>query len=299
MKSISTLMPDAYVWKGYALPGLAAAAALAVAVVGAYLTGGTSGTSGVNGLVETLSGSSTSYLGNISILAPLGFAFAAGMASTVNPCGFAMLPAYLGLYLGSYEEGKGRAHSIHRLAKALLVGGMVTSGFVLLFGIAGIVIGAGVRSVTNIIPWLGLATGILVAIGGSWLLGGGKLYTGFATRAAAHIGDPSQVSIKGYFLFGISYGVASLSCVLPIFLVVVVTTITVSGTLAAVGQFVLYALGMGLVIMFLTVGMALFKGAIVGVLRRVLPYIQTISAVLMLVAGSYIVYYWLTIGDLG
>jgi cytochrome c biogenesis protein CcdA len=81
--------------------------------------------------------------------------------------------------------------------------------------------------------------------------------------------------------------------------VVVVTTITVSGTLAAVGQFVLYALGMGLVIMFLTVGMALFKGAIVGVLRRVLPYIQTVSAVLMLVAGSYIVYYWLTIGDLG
>jgi hypothetical protein len=45
--------------------------------------------------------------------------------------------------------------------------------------------------------------------------------------------------------------------------------------------------------------MALFKGAIVGVLRRVLPYIQTVSAVLMLVAGSYIVYYWLTIGDLG
>ena len=299
MKSISLLIPGANVWRGYVPPGLAGVVALTLAVVGAYLSGESSGTGGVNGLVETLSGSSSSRLGNISILAPLGFAFAAGMASTVNPCGFAMLPAYLGLYLGSSEEGKDRTHYIHRLIKALLVGGIVTSGFILLFGIAGVVIGAGARSVVDIIPWLGLATGILVAVGGSWLLGGGKLYTSFATRAAAHIGDPSQVSIRGYFLFGISYGVASLSCVLPIFLVVVVTTITVSGTLAAVGQFVLYALGMGLVIMFLTVGMALFKGAIVGILRKVLPYIQTVSAVLMLVAGSYIVYYWLTIGGLG
>ena len=296
MKNNPLLVPSVNTWKSYILPGLAAVAALAAAVVGAYLTGETSGTSGVNGFVESLSGRSSSYLGNISFLAPLGFAFAAGMASTVNPCGFAMLPAYLGLYLGSGEEGK---HRIHRLAKALLVGGMVTSGFILLFGVAGIIIGAGARSVVDIIPWLGLVTGILVAIGGSWLLGGGKLYSGFATRAAAHIGNPGQVSIKGYFLLGISYGVASLSCVLPIFLVVVVSTITVSGTLEAIGQFVLYALGMGLVIMLLTIGMALFKGTVVGILRKILPHIQTVSAVLMLIAGSYIVYYWLTIGGLG
>lgn len=296
MKSIPLLIPSVNTWKGYILPGLAAAAALAAAVVGAYLTGEASGTSGVNGFVESLSGRSSSYLGNIGFLAPLGFAFAAGMASTVNPCGFAMLPAYLGLYLGSGEEGK---NPVPRLAKALLVGGMVTSGFILLFGVAGIVIGAGARSVVDIIPWLGLVTGILVSVGGAWILGGGKLYSSLATRAASRIGNPGQVSIKGYFLFGISYGVASLSCVLPIFLVVVVSTITVSGTLEAVGQFVLYALGMGLVIMLLTIGMALFKGTIVGILRKVLPHIQTVSAVLMLIAGSYIVYYWLTIGGLG
>ena len=329
MKSIPLLIPSVNTWKSYILPGLAAAAALAVAVVGAYLTREASGTSGVNGFVESLSGGSQSRLGNIGFLAPLGYAFAAGMASAVNPCGFAMLPAYLGLYLGSREEGKERVHTIQRFvtalragefvtsgailrsgisgvvadvgarsAKALLVGGIVTAGFVLLFGIAGIAIGAGAQSVKGIIPWLGLVTGILVTIGGSWLLGGGKLYSNFATRAASRIGNPGQVSIKGYFLFGISYGIASLSCVLPIFLVVVVTTITVSGTLPAIGQFVLYALGMGLVIMLLTIGMALSKGTIVGILRKVLPHIQTVSAVLMLVAGSYIVYYWLTIGGL-
>ena len=32
--------------------------------------------------------------------APLALAFTAGMVATVNPCGFAMLPAYLSYFLG-------------------------------------------------------------------------------------------------------------------------------------------------------------------------------------------------------
>ena len=67
---------------------------------------------------------------------------------------------------------------------------------------------------------------------------------------------------------------------------------------AATGQFVLYALGMGFVIMLLTIGIGVFKGALVGSLRRALPYTHPISAVLMIGAGSYIVFYWLTLGGL-
>ena len=295
-KGISTSMRRANGWGGPFVPYGAAAIALAVAVIGAILARDASGVDGVNGFVETLSGSSSSFLGELGL--PLGFAFAAGMVAAVNPCGFAMLPAYLGLYLGSNELGVDHAHSIQRLARALLVGGVVTAGFVLLFGIAGLVIGAGARSVVQIIPWMGLAIGMLLTIAGSWLLGGGKLYFGFAGRAAAHIGNPGQVSVRGYFLFGLSYATASLSCTLPIFLVVVVSALAVSGVMGAIGQFVLYALGMGLVIMVLTVGMTLFHGTMVGALRKTLRYIQPVSAALMILAGSYIVFYWLTIGGL-
>ena len=285
------------------LPGLAGGSALAVAVIGAVLIRDASGLDGVNSFVESLSGESSSFLGNLGL--PLGFAFAAGMVATVNPCGFAMLPAYLGLYLGSNENSGDRSYppgygrTIQHLARALLVGGMVTAGFVLLFGVAGVIIGAGANSlVGDIIPWFGLATGFLVTIAGSWLLGGGRLYTRFTEQVAAHVGDPGDVSARGYFMFGLSYGIASLGCALPIFLLVVGTTLTASSIPSAVGHFFLFALGMGLVIMALTVGMALFKGAMVGTLRKSLRYIQPVSAGLMIVAGSYIVYYWLTIGEL-
>ena len=276
-------------------PAFVAAVALTIAVVGALLVRDATGIDGVNTFVETLSGRSA---GGLGFLAPIGFAFAAGAAAAFNPCGFAMLPAYMGLYLGSNEE-TGSGHRAKRVLNALVVGGAVTVGFVVLFGFAGAIIGLGARSlVSSILPWLGLSIGIVLAIVGSWLLGGGKLYTALAAQAAARMGDPSQVNVKGYFLFGISYGTASLSCTLPIFLAVIGTSFAVSSIATSFAQFVLYALGMGMVIIALTLGMALFKGAMVGALRKAMPYVAPVGSWLMVIAGSYIVFYWLSIGGL-
>ena len=36
--------------------------------------------------------------------ATLALAFGAGLVAIANPCGFALLPGFLGLYLGSPEE---------------------------------------------------------------------------------------------------------------------------------------------------------------------------------------------------
>ena len=77
------------------------------------------------------------------IEAPLALAFGAGLVATVNPCGFAMLPAYLSYFMGlNDDDDRGRGAS---LRSALLVGAVVSAGFLLVFGIAGILITAGVR----------------------------------------------------------------------------------------------------------------------------------------------------------
>ena len=298
-RSIVTSLRQTNLWRTLGLPVFVGSLALAIAYVGAILVGNRDGIDGVNFFVERLSGGSSSLLGDLGLWAPLGFAFAAGMASAVNPCGFAMLPAYLGLYLGESDQGRQNVNPVRQAGRALLVGGIVTSGFVVLFGSAGIIMGLGARSlVVDVLPWLGLVIGIALALVGAWMVGGGKLYTGFAAQAASRMGDPAQVSPRGYFLFGLSYGTASLSCTLPIFLAVVGTSLAVSNLLVSMGQFFLYAFGMGLVIIVLTLGMAFFKGAMVGALRKALPYIQPVGSWLMVVAGAYIVFYWLTIGGL-
>ena len=288
---------DRGIMRTVALPVVVATVALATAVIGASIIGTDSGIDDVNLFVERLSGDSGGWLGSLVGASAL-FALAAGMASAVNPCGFAMLPAYLGVYLGDDEGQKQAVQPVKHFGRAILVGLTVTAGFVILFGLVGAVIGLGVSFIGDLLQWLGLVIGIGLSLVGAWMVGGGKLYTGVAARAASQIGNPTQVSMKGYFIFGISYGTASLSCTLPIFLAVVGITVAGRGASSVLGDFVLFALGMGLVIIALTLGMAFFKTAMLGALRKALPYAQSLGAWLMVIAGTYIVFYWLTIGSL-
>ena len=292
--------------RAWLLPMLVAAGALALAIVGAAIIGRGEGIDGVNLFVERLSGNSGNFLGGLVGASAL-FALAAGMASAVNPCGFAMLPAYLGMYLGDQTPaaegasgGKSALLSLRHIGRALLIGASVSAGFVLLFGVVGGLIGVGASFIGDLLPWLGLVIGIGLVAAGAYLVGGGNIYryTGFAARAAGNIGGVNRISFRGYFMFGLSYGTASLACTLPIFLAVVGISVAGQSISSVVGNFFLFALGMGLVILALTLGMAFFKGAMVGLVRKALPYIQPIGAWLMVIAGTYLVFYWLTVGGL-
>ena len=69
--------------------------------------------------------------------APIGLAFTAGLVATVNPCGFAMLPAYLSFFAGMDEGPTSRVRAVLR---ALLVGLVLTAGFILVFLIFGVLL---------------------------------------------------------------------------------------------------------------------------------------------------------------
>lgn len=254
-------------------------------------------------MIEQLAGQLSTWLSSITGFLPVGYAFVAGMVSTVNPCGFAILPAYLGLYLGSADAVAARprypsARTLAQVSRAMQVSLAVTAGFVLLFGGVGVLVSAGGQLIVALAPWAALGTGVLLIALGLALLLGRRLPADFAARLAARVGDPRAVSPRGFFLFGIVFALSSLSCTLPIFLTVVGSSLVVRGLLAGVLQFVLYALGMGLVVLVLTVGTALLKGAAIIGLRKATPYAGRVSALLMMVAGAYIVYYWLFKGGL-
>jgi cytochrome c-type biogenesis protein len=55
----------------------------------------------------------TGWLTELAAVLPFGFAFGVGMMAAVNPCGFARLPAYLSLYLGTHEQDVGKRLSIN------------------------------------------------------------------------------------------------------------------------------------------------------------------------------------------
>jgi cytochrome c-type biogenesis protein len=236
------------------------------------------------------------WLGALTEVLPVGFAFGAGMIAAVNPCGFAMLPAYLSLYLGSEEEAFGKRSSLARASKALLVGATVSLGFILLFGAAGLVISFGGSALLAAMPVLGILIGGTLVLIGLWMLAGHTFYTGAFERLAGRVGELGTVSTRGFLLFGLAYGAASLSCTLPVFLAIIGSSLTAGGTLAGAGRFLSFGFGMAAVLMTLTLALAFFKQGLVKWLRGAVRYVRLASALLLLLAGAYIIYYWLSSG---
>jgi cytochrome c-type biogenesis protein len=276
---------------------IAVVIAFAVAIGGAFVTG--TGTGQVTRSVENISFAWSNWLGDFGSLLPVGFAFVAGMVAAVNPCGFAMLPAYLGIYLGSAEQRARQGLLASHLMRALWVSAMVTLGFIILFGIAGILLSIATSTIAQYLPWMGLAIGAVLVVVAGLMLSGKMMYSALGEQVADRLGGSArQAGGRGYLAYGIGYGAASLSCTLPIFLAVVGSTLAVSGLIPAMLQFILYALGMGFVITMLTVSTAIFKSALLANIRGISRYVQPASGALLLVAGAYIVYYWLTLGGL-
>ena len=238
------------------------------------------------------------FVANWATLMPFGYAFGAGMVTTVSPCGIAMLPAYVSLYLGAQDEGFWARSPLRRAGRALLLSAVVTLGFMALFGVIGALLSAGGQFLIDFIPWAAVVIGVIFLSLGIYLLLGGHVYLSLPARLADRMGNPGGSSTRAFLVFGIAYGIAALSCALPIFLVVVGSAISLEGFTSGLAQFISYALGMGFVIALVTIGSALFKEAINRWLRRLVPIVSRLSGLLLLFAGGYILYYWFAVGDI-
>lgn len=241
--------------------------------------------------MSELQAQAAQWLSTLVTWLPVGYAFGAGMIAAVNPCGFAMLPAYLALYLGAGGQAD-RHGGVRRLAEAVIVGGAVSAGFVVLFAAAGAVISAGGRFFLPVMPWVGLAIGIGLVLLGLAMLTGRTFNPALFEQLADRITGSRERSLRGFFLFGLAYGLASLSCTLPVFMIAAGSAL-ISGSLGrGLVQLLSYGLGMASVVITLTLAIALVKAGVVTALRRAMPYVQTAAAMLLVVAGGWIVLYW-------
>lgn len=225
---------------------------------------------------------------DLATLLPVGYAFAAGMVASANPCGILMLTSY------AFRQMRGEREEVSTARRALwglLVSGVVTLGFVAIFAVVGGAITAGGRWLVDVFPYAGLVIGLGMAALGVWLLATRRTLGIVAAKGITV--SPSR-SLGNAFLFGVTYAVASLSCTLPIFLVVAGSALASQDLWGAFGQFVGYALGMGSVILIVIVGTALFRRAMARWLRALTPTIHRLSAMFLIGAGAYLVYTWIS-----
>lgn len=217
------------------------------------------------------------------ITGTIALAFTAGMVATFNPCGFSLLPAYIGAFVAGDEINQS---ADRRVLRAIGVAAAVSVGFVVVFATAGLIIDSIASEARRQLPWVTIVMGSLLILAGIATIAGWKL--SFAVRGPRFSSSVNNARVMvGY---GITYAVASLSCTIGPFLAI--TGVAMSRSrLEGLATYVAFALGMGVIILLLSVASALAHSTIANNMRRLSRFAPGVGGALMVFAGAYTIWY--------
>lgn len=218
----------------------------------------------------------------------MNLAFYMGIAAVFNPCGIALLPASFAWIGGTVG---GTSTVLARVGRGIQAGIFMAIGFTLVMALLALVmhgLGAALSPILHAVM-LGLSA-LLIAGGATVALGLFHFPIDRWTRvdriaAASHTGWTLIVA-------GIVYGVAALSCTLPLFLAALAPAL--AGGWATVLRIVT-SFGLGTAVVLVGVGLiTLFaRDGLLRVIRAVGPWLNPALGLIIVAAGTYLGYYWL------
>ncbi|KKC05144.1 cytochrome c biogenesis CcdA family protein [Mycobacterium nebraskense] len=221
----------------------------------------------------------------------VGLAFAAGLVAALNPCGFAMLPAYLLLVVRGQQPGgrPGVSSGPAAAGRALAATIGMALGFLTVFGSFGALTISAATTVQRYLPYATVIVGVVLVVLGVWLLSGREL-SALTPRGLGPRWAPTA-RLSSMYGYGISYAIASLSCTIGPFLAVTAAGLRGGSIVTAVSIYLAYIAGLTLVVGVLAVAAVTASSAMVDRLRRILPFVRRISGALLLLVGLYVAYY--------
>ncbi|HUS77540.1 MAG TPA: cytochrome c biogenesis CcdA family protein [Patescibacteria group bacterium] len=209
----------------------------------------------------------------------LTFAFTAGLLSIFSPCGYALLPGFISYYLGQDFS----------VVRAITGGVACTLGLVTVYTAVGaLASGLGV-ALPSIIPVMSLLSGLFV------------LAMGFAVITELpvpfiqfNVTPSSRKGLMGLYTFGVVYGLAGVGCSAPIFLSVLLYSVSDS-LVSGVVTFAVYAMGMGLPLVVTSVLVAEAKEYAIRRISGATERLRRLSGGVLLIVGVYLLYdYYVT-----
>ena len=223
----------------------------------------------------------------IAIEGNFAYSFILGVMAAVNPCGFVLLPTYLVYYLGT-ELNRDDESKTTTLRRGLSVGIAVSSGFIGLFLVVGIISRAFTTVISENAKYAALVIGIGLIAMGIAMLFGWKL-----PIAQPDVSVQRKRTTWNMFLFGIVYAIASIGCTIGLLISVILGSINRHGFVSGVISIVLYGLGMGLLVTSLTVALAFARVGLVSTIKKSFKWFDKVSAVFVVLTGLYLSWYWL------
>ncbi len=216
----------------------------------------------------------------------MGLSFLRGLVAAVNPCAFVLLPTYLMYFLGMEGHRPGSRRATVR--RALLVSGAVSTGFMFVFVAVGIVSEYITGWIVQNAKYATLVIGIALVGLGVAMLFGYKLPLMTPTITTGE----RDSTVPAMFVYGIAYAVASIGCTLGLFSATLFSNVQSDGWLSGVLNVAAYGAGMALIVTALTIALAVANTSLLRALRTGSQYVDRIAAVLVVLSGLYLIYYF-------
>ena len=203
-----------------------------------------------------------------------------------------MLPAYLSLYVYSNSEENDITTS-KKIRNSLNIILFVGVGFVALFSLSAVIVSLSSELIGDLIPFLSILLSMLILYFGIGELKGEQIFSSKISSLSSKIGNPKNTNPIGFILFGVSYGLASVGCALPIFISVVTKSINAQSNQRIFLDFISYSLGMLSVIAILTAAtfISINSTKMLNTFFRKWSYL--VFGIFLTFAGIFMLSYWI------
>ena len=216
----------------------------------------------------------------------LGIAFVAGVFATFNPCGFAMLPAYLSLAI---LEGGNNDRKSQLLARAFKFSALMGVGILAVFSAFSLIIFPISTSIQRYLPYITTLLGLGVVALAIYILWKGPV-------AIGKLWSP-QISPTGnfltYILYGVTFALGSISCTIGPFLAITSRAIN-ENYLHSLSIYFVYGLGFVVTILILAILTALSQQFLIRKIRNSGGVLEKAMAIIILIVGLYLIYFGTT-----
>lgn len=208
----------------------------------------------------------------------LGIVLSAGAAAAFNPCGIALLPSFIAYLIGA-KEGN--------WIKGIQAGVLMTLGFITVFLPMGLITVIFRGLIQGYMSYVVTLVGVFLVITGWYMYSGKELF-----KVKSLSVKKSSNLVYSFYLYGIGYALTSLGCTLPIFSLMVVTALTSGDFLGGMTKFLVYSVGMGVVVTLISVAAMVSRQIVQKFINEVTPYLNQFAAILMMGSGVYVVIKW-------
>ena len=253
------------------------------------------------------SASTSNVFLDVSNIIRFGITFSAGLISVFNPCGFALLSIYLSVFIQrrdkqndiqNYEKNlssglKITNHYLRKLFEATSISLTISVGFVIIFFVIGILLSAGFYTIRSFFSYIGIIISIFLVFIGFYSLYGGTFYTPIIERIANKISYKNQSSYIFYFSYGLSYGLTSLSCTLPIFMSIVFSISSLSEIHFLLTDFLLFGFGVWVALFIISISL-IFVKILLQKVNYFLKIYKYVTSIFIILCGIYLILYWMT-----